>query len=112
LVLNQFPKKHFSFITEALSFFGYFLCPEIKSILFYIKVHKSLRTNCGYIKKESMKSWDIFRSITNSLLSHKIKRNLGTVLDKTQQPLAFVVSVQNTNAMQLTETDGKFISTT
>lgn len=35
----------------------------------------------------------------------------GTVLDaKTQQPLAFVVvSVQNTNAMQLTETDGKFI---
>lgn len=35
----------------------------------------------------------------------------GTVLDaKTQQPLAFVVvSVQNTNAMQVTETDGKFI---
>ncbi|SEB05805.1 TonB-dependent Receptor Plug Domain [Flavobacterium gillisiae] len=35
----------------------------------------------------------------------------GTVLDaKTQQPLAFVVvSIQNTNAMQLTEADGKFI---
>ncbi|MEZ7505623.1 carboxypeptidase-like regulatory domain-containing protein [Flavobacterium sp. Arc2] len=34
----------------------------------------------------------------------------GTVLDaKTQQPLAYVVvSIQNTNAMQLTETSGKF----
>ncbi|MEZ7498336.1 TonB-dependent receptor [Flavobacterium sp. Arc3] len=34
----------------------------------------------------------------------------GTVLDaKTQQPLAYVVvSIQNTNAMQLTETNGKF----
>jgi hypothetical protein len=52
---------------------------------------------------------DIFRS--NSFVFAQNKTELGTVLDaKTQQPLAFVVvSVQNTNAMQLTETDGKFI---
>jgi hypothetical protein len=35
---------------------------------------------------------------------------LGTVLDaKTQRPLAYVVvSIQNTNVMQLTAIDGKF----
>jgi hypothetical protein len=44
------------------------------------------------------------------LLSHKIKQILGTVLDaKTQRPLAYVVvSIQNTNVMQLTAIDGKF----
>jgi hypothetical protein len=47
----------------------------------------------------------VFFVVTNRvLLSHKIKQNLGTVLDaKTQQPLAYVVvSIQNTNVMQLT----------
>jgi hypothetical protein len=43
------------------------------------------------------------------LLSHKTGI-LGTVLDaKTQRPLAYVVvSIQNTNVMQLTAIDGKF----
>jgi hypothetical protein len=59
-----------------------------------------------------MKSWvGVFCCFTKGLLSHKIKTGiLGTVLDaKTQRPLAYVVvSIQNTNVMQLTAIDGKF----
>jgi hypothetical protein len=59
-----------------------------------------------------MKSWvGVFCCFTIGFAFAQNKTGiLGTVLDaKTQRPLAYVVvSIQNTNVMQLTAIDGKF----
>jgi hypothetical protein len=89
-----------------------FLC-SVKPILFYLKdkVPNRLWTYYSYKRK-----WIYENGVFCFLNCFRTKKKtgiLGTVLDAKTQPLAYVVvSIQNTNVMQLTAIDGKFNLTT